>query len=57
MVIFGHKNLNEMDRRNGTVDEAELMEAVNKIETYLQTVEGMLTRTKKIPFRRRAKIE
>jgi hypothetical protein len=38
-----------MDLSYGTVDEAELMEAVPNTETYLQTVKETLTRTKKYP--------
>jgi hypothetical protein len=36
MVIFGHSNGNDMDLRYDTVDEGDLMDAIDKIETDLE---------------------
>ena len=36
MVIFGHSNSNDMDLRYDTVDEGDLIDAIDKIETFLQ---------------------
>jgi len=37
MVIFGHSNPNDMDLRYDTVDEEDLIDAIDKIETFLKS--------------------
>ena len=36
MVIFGHSNPNDMDLRYDTVDDEDMIDAIDKIETYLE---------------------
>ena len=36
MVIFGHSNSNDMDLRYDTVDEGDRIDAIDKIDTFLQ---------------------
>lgn len=39
MVIFGHSNSNDMDLRYDTVDEDDLIDAIDRVELYLQEIE------------------
>ena len=39
MVIFGHSNSNDMDLRYDTVDEDDLINAIDRVEMYLQASE------------------
>lgn len=36
MVIFGHSNSNDMDSRYDTVDEEDLIDAIDRVELFLQ---------------------
>ena len=36
MVIFGHSDGNDMDSRYDTIDRADLLDAVDKLEEYLK---------------------
>jgi hypothetical protein len=46
MTMFGHSNPDDMDLRYDTVDEGDLLDAVDKIEAYLKNVEKVLTNNK-----------
>jgi len=39
MVIFGHTDGNDMDSRYDKVDEGDLIDAIDRVESYLQEIE------------------
>ena len=47
MVMFGHSGSNDVDFKYDTVDEGDLLNAVDKIEAHLQFVDRRLTKTQK----------
>jgi hypothetical protein len=46
MVIFGHSDNDDMDFRNDTVDDADLLNAMDMHESYFANVDKTLTENK-----------
>jgi len=46
MVIFGHSNPNDMDLRYDTVDEEDMIDAIDKVELFLQDSNYQIVTTK-----------
>ena len=55
MIIFGHSNNGDMDFRYDTIDDADLLNAIDMYESYFANVDQTLTKNKKSALSRQGR--